>query len=98
MSRLSSARAACMYCNGEEVNQDLKEAAKCFQKAADHGHARAQHNLDIMYGKGQGVKQMFEEAVKPLQKAAKQGYVEAQFTRRTRTRDSDEIERGRRIS
>ena len=42
---------------GKGVEQDLKEAAKWYQKAADQGDADAQYNLGVMYDNGDGVEQ-----------------------------------------
>ena len=69
-----------MYYQGLGVEQDLKEAVKWYQKAADQGDvAMAQFNLGVMYEKGKGVEQDFKEAVKWYQKAADQGDAMAQL-------------------
>ena len=44
-----------MYCDGEGVKQDFKEAVKWYHKAAVQGDAAAQANLGIMYATGEGV-------------------------------------------
>jgi TPR repeat protein len=36
------------------VKQDYSEAAKCFRKAAERGHAEAQFNLGKSYYNGHG--------------------------------------------
>ena len=51
-----------MYASGQGVEQDFKEAVKCFQKAADQGFAMAQNNLGVMYVKGEGVEQNYVTA------------------------------------
>jgi hypothetical protein len=48
------------------------------RKAADQGHALAQHNLGVMYDKGQGVPQDYAEAVRWYRKAADQRFAGAQ--------------------
>ena len=68
-----------MYANGDGLEQDFKEAAKWYQKAADQGDADAQYNLGLMYDNGQGVGQDFKEAAKWYQKAADQGDAYPQF-------------------
>jgi TPR repeat protein len=44
-----------MYREGEGVEQDEREAAKWFRKAAYQGHALAQGSLAVMYLGGMGV-------------------------------------------
>ena len=51
-----------MYYRGLGVEQDLKEAAKWFQKTANQGNANAQHNLGVMYANGKGVEQNYVTA------------------------------------
>jgi len=41
--------------SGRRCRQNPTEAVKWFQRAADHGFARAQNNLGIMYDNGNGV-------------------------------------------
>ncbi|MGR5145551.1 tetratricopeptide repeat protein [Photobacterium alginatilyticum] len=53
-----------MYDEGEEVDQDFKEAVKWYRLAAEQGFAVAQNNLGVKYQKGQGVGQNDQEAVK----------------------------------
>ena len=67
-----------MYEKGEGVDQDYKEAAKWFTKAADLGHMISKYNLGNLYENGFGVKQDFEKAFKLFELAAEQGYPEAQ--------------------
>jgi TPR repeat protein len=54
------------------VPRDAVEAAKWHRKAADQGHATAQHTLGVMYANGQGVPKDAGEAVKWYRKAADQ--------------------------
>ena len=46
-----------MYYEGQGVEQNFKDAAKWFRKAAEQGNAMAQYSLGFMYGKGDGVLQ-----------------------------------------
>ena len=50
-----------------------------FQRPAERGNAKAQHNLGLMYRKGQGVSQDDRTAVKWCRLAAEQGLADAQF-------------------
>ena len=54
------------------------EAVRWSRKAADQGHADAQHNLANMYRNGQGVAQSDVEAARWLCKAADQRMAQAQ--------------------
>ncbi len=68
-----------MYSVGQGgVPQDYAEAIKWYHKAAEQGHARAQHNLGRMYDAGEGMPQDYAEAVKWYGKAAEQGHAGAQ--------------------
>jgi hypothetical protein len=60
------------------VGQDHVEAARWYLKAAEQGHAEAQHNLGTMYQSGLGVGQDHAKAVQWYQRAAEQGYAAAQ--------------------
>ncbi len=62
-----------------EEEQDYKTAVTWCRKAADQGHARAQHSLGFYYVNGKGVKQDYVQAVYWYRKAAEQGYAYAQF-------------------
>ena len=57
-------RLAAAYATGAGVAQDLSEAFRWVQLAADQGLATAQNNLGVMYLHGQGVEQSDEEAVR----------------------------------
>ncbi len=58
---------------------DYATTLKIIKPLAEHGEARAQHNLGVMYGSGQGVLQDYEMAIKWYQMAADQGYASAQY-------------------
>ncbi len=60
------------------LNKDYAEAAWWYRKAANQGHAEAQHILGMMHAEGQGLTQNYGAAVKWYRKAADQGYAEAQ--------------------
>lgn len=60
------------------MEQDLSEAIKWWQRAADLGSKCAQHNLGLMYYLGRGVEQDYQAAFMWYLKAAKQGSGEAQ--------------------
>lgn len=65
---------------GKGMPRDLPKALQWFLKAAEKGHAIAQHNAGVMYlGGGDGIEQNFNKAISWFNKAAAQGYVESQF-------------------
>ena len=70
-----------LYRRGMDLIDELKpaEAAECFLKAAEQGHAEAQFNLGICYEDGDGVPWSYIEAVKWYTKAAEQGHEEAKM-------------------
>jgi len=68
-----------MYCKGEGVSQDYKQAVYWYKKAAEQGNATAQSNLGYMYGEGEGVTQDYKQAVYWFKKAAEQGDATAQY-------------------
>ena len=55
------------------------EAAKWYRKAAQKGHAKAQHSLGMFCENGRGVRQDYTEAAKWYRKAAEQGNATAQY-------------------
>ncbi len=57
---------------------NAEEAVKWYRKAAEQGHADAQHDLGYAYDRGKGVPENKKEAVKWYKKAADQGHVYAQ--------------------
>jgi predicted aspartyl protease len=65
------------YSGGAGVNQDYKEAAKCYLLAAKN--PQAELRLGYMNYNGQGVTQDYKEALKWYRLAADQGNAEAQF-------------------
>ena len=48
------------------------------RRAAEQGHAGAQHRLGLAYGRGEGVPQDYEESVRWFRRAAEQGHANAQ--------------------
>jgi TPR repeat protein len=67
--------------NGEGVDRNLEEAAKWFQRAAEHGlgkgHAHAQFMLGKFYEAGKGVNKSHSKALAWFVRAAGQGHVVA---------------------
>lgn len=59
---------------GLDFEKDYREAAKWLLKAAEQGHAIAQHLLSFCYKFGDGVAKDYDEAEKWLRKSAAQGY------------------------
>jgi TPR repeat protein len=72
--------AALMFKRGQEcLGQDDAEAAKCFRRAAEQGHADAQANLGVMYTVGRGgLAKDDAEAIRWLRKSAAQGSASGQ--------------------
>ncbi len=68
------------YFHREGSAQDGSEALNWLHRAAEQGHADAQHNLATFYTIGCGVAQDETEAAKWCRKAAEQGLAEAQST------------------
>ena len=64
---------------GEGADQDRKEAAKWYRKAAEQGMVEAQIALGELYCRGEGAEQNIEEGIKWLRIAAEQGDVWAQY-------------------
>jgi TPR repeat protein len=64
---------------GSLRDQDLKEAATWYRKAAEQGHADAQDRLGGMYSSGDGVLKDLKEAATWYRKAAEQGDAHAQY-------------------
>ena len=61
------------------MEDDQAEAASWYRKAAEQGHAEAQHNLGIFYSTGIGVKEDLVQAASWYRKAAEQGFAKAQL-------------------
>ena len=66
-----------MYDHGEGVDQDIKEAAQWYLKAAEKGNARAQYRVGLLYATGSGVDKDLKEAAKWYKKASFQGFLPA---------------------
>lgn len=64
---------------GGEVGQDYPQAARWYQKAADHDIAEAQNNLGLMYAQGFGVPRDSRRAAELWQQAADANYSLAQY-------------------
>ena len=64
------------------ITPDLEQAAQCFKKAADQGHAAAQNHLGVMYKTGQGVRKNKRSAIKWFRLSANQGNEEALYNLR----------------
>jgi len=67
------------YFSGDGVTQDLEEAVKCFQQAAELGNEDACLNLGFMYDVGLAVEQNYGEAAKWYESAAALGNPTAQY-------------------
>jgi hypothetical protein len=68
-----------MYCRGEGVSRDYRQAADWFQKAAEQNYAPAQSNLGFLYQNGLGVPLNYAEAYKWLKLAANSGSAASGF-------------------
>ena len=66
------------YYDGQDANQNYKEAVKWLHKAAEQGNADAQYRLAVCYEYGRGVVVDYKQSATWYQKAAKQGNAEAQ--------------------
>ena len=51
----------------------LKQAFYWWQKAAEHGNAKASYNLGCLYENGEGVAENLNQAIYWYQKASEQG-------------------------
>jgi TPR repeat protein len=67
------------YANGQRVPQDLAEALRLYQRAAERGLAPAYFNLGMMYELGRGVPADAASAFRSYLKAAELGLAPAQF-------------------
>jgi TPR repeat protein len=77
-SKAAQCNLGIMYYYGKGVQQDSKQAAAWYQKAAAQGDAEAQCNLGNMYYYGKGVQQDSKQAAAWYRKAADQGHASAQ--------------------
>jgi TPR repeat protein len=67
-----------MFKKGENIDQDVSEAARWYELSAKQGDADAQFSIAFMYDQGQGVSQCDELAAMWYRKAAEQGDAAAQ--------------------
>jgi TPR repeat protein len=73
-------RIAQMYCRGDGLTKDTREAARWMSKAAEIGGASAMYEVASYYAKGiQDVPQDFNEAQKWMHKAAELGHNHAMW-------------------
>ena len=72
-------RLAGAYADGQGVAQNLPEALRLYQQAADRGLASAQFSLGMMHELGRGVPADRASAFGYYLKAAEQGFAPAQF-------------------
>jgi hypothetical protein len=68
-----------MYYNGQEVEQNYKEAFKWFRVSAQKGLSDAKFYLGLMYYDGKAVARNYSNAFYLFLSAAKQGQNKAQF-------------------
>lgn len=68
-----------MYYEGRIVPKDYNQAAACFEKACELGHAEAMLYLGVMYDFGLGVEKNDEKAIELLLRSAELGNAKAQF-------------------
>ncbi len=68
-----------IFFNGENVEENPKEAFKWFELAGFLGHIEAMYNLGIMYEYGEGVEQDPFKAIEWYEKSANEGYRDAMF-------------------
>jgi TPR repeat protein len=66
------------YCHRPDEPPDYAAARACYERAAAHGHAGAQHALGHLYEEALGVPRDYAKAVEFYTKAAAQGHAEAQ--------------------
>ena len=57
--------------------RDRVAALRCYEQAAEQGHATALFNLGVCYSSGEGVARSEERGVGYVRKAALQGYERA---------------------
>ena len=66
------------YYDGQDANQNYKEAVKWLHKAAGQGNADAQYRLAVCYEYGRGVVVDYKQAATWYRKSAEQGHASAQ--------------------
>eukprot|EP00904_Undaria_pinnatifida_P014233 jgi/Undpi1/9940/HiC_scaffold_28.g12394.m1 len=65
----------------KQKERDAKGAVECYERAANEGHAKAQHNLAAIYEKGvPGVPKNDAEAARLFRQAADQGLAESCYS------------------
>ena len=69
----SELRVAFAYETGQNVPQDLVQAAVWYRKAAEQGNGFAQTKLGLLYESGEGVPQNYTQAAIWYRSAAEQG-------------------------
>ena len=75
----SQYKLGLMYYNGQEVEQNYKEAFKWFRLAAQKGLPDALFYFGLMHYEGKAVAQNYSHALLLFIEAAKQGQPQAQF-------------------
>lgn len=68
---------ACLYQDGNGVEQDYAKAIEWYEKAAELGNATALNNIGYMYQYGEGVDSDYEKALEYYDKATKMGSEQA---------------------
>jgi TPR repeat protein len=76
--RVAQFKVAGYHARGEDVAQDLTEAAKWLLLSAQQGYAPAQNNIAVCYATGAGVEKDLTQAIAWIRKSADQGYARAQ--------------------
>lgn len=71
---------AVAYDRGQGSRQNLEDAARLYQQAAELGHLEAQMNIGLMYTQGQGVPRDDRAGAKWLGQAAQSGNAVAQYS------------------
>jgi TPR repeat protein len=68
-----------MYCRGEGVSLDYRQAADWLQKAAEQNYRLAQANLGFLYQNGLGVPLNYGEAYEWFTLAANSGIAASRY-------------------
>ncbi len=67
-----------LYCHGQGVPLDCREALRWFQKSSDQGDPSGRYHVGVMYYYGPAVPQDYGEAIRLFREAADHGYSTAQ--------------------
>jgi len=67
------------YATGQGVPQNDVKAVQYFHRAAEQGHAKAQHDLGTCFAKDTGIHRDYAKALHWYRKAAEQGLGQAQY-------------------